>query len=171
MFISTIWCDQGRERCLFTLYVEEKSWQILQISCNKILCQLPRKVVKKAGLPYKEMCQAGLAMFWLIFFVSSAPDRMHSQVKTWTKNVDIFEKDFVFVPINERYVPKKSRSYYRGFGGSPVPLQHYWLRLKSLWYLGPQFIYPDCNNLMVQLHFPLIPCWLLSMQHLFRLQV
>lgn len=31
----------------------------------------------------------------------STPDRMHSQVKTWTKNVDIFEKDFVFVPINE----------------------------------------------------------------------
>ncbi|KAJ7386909.1 Sentrin-specific protease 6 [Desmophyllum pertusum] len=26
---------------------------------------------------------------------------MHSQVRTWTKNVDIFEKDFVIVPINE----------------------------------------------------------------------
>lgn len=51
------------------------------------------------------MLQAGLAMFSLIFFASSTPDRMHSQVKTWTKNVDIFEKDFVFVPINERYVP------------------------------------------------------------------
>ena len=33
----------------------------------------------------------------------SIPDRMHSQVRTWTKNVDIFEKDFVIVPINERY--------------------------------------------------------------------
>ena len=40
----------------------------------------------------------------LLCFVSSTPDRMHSQVRTWTKNVDIFEKDFVFVPINERYV-------------------------------------------------------------------
>ncbi|KAL9968511.1 hypothetical protein ACROYT_G020612 [Oculina patagonica] len=32
---------------------------------------------------------------------TSTPDRMHSQVRTWTKNVDIFEKDFVIVPINE----------------------------------------------------------------------
>ena len=31
---------------------------------------------------------------------------MHSQVKTWTKSVDIFNKDFVFVPINEKYVPR-----------------------------------------------------------------
>ncbi|CAH3121081.1 unnamed protein product [Pocillopora meandrina] len=32
---------------------------------------------------------------------TSTSDRMHSQVRTWTKNVDIFEKDFVVVPINE----------------------------------------------------------------------
>lgn len=32
---------------------------------------------------------------------TSTPDRMHSQVRTWTKNVDIFDKDFVFLPINE----------------------------------------------------------------------
>lgn len=32
---------------------------------------------------------------------TSTQDRMHSQVRTWTKNVDIFEKDFVIVPINE----------------------------------------------------------------------
>jgi len=32
---------------------------------------------------------------------ASLPERMHSQVKTWTKSVDIFNKDFVFVPINE----------------------------------------------------------------------
>ena len=29
-------------------------------------------------------------------------ERRHARVKSWTKNVDIFEKDFIFVPINER---------------------------------------------------------------------
>ena len=42
----------------------------------------------------------------LYFVRFSTPDRMHSQVRTWTKNVDIFEKDFVIVPINERYVAR-----------------------------------------------------------------
>jgi len=37
---------------------------------------------------------------------------MHSQVRTWTKNVDIFEKDFVIVPINERYVIQSWSEYY-----------------------------------------------------------
>ncbi|EDO38314.1 predicted protein, partial [Nematostella vectensis] len=31
----------------------------------------------------------------------SVIERMHSQVKTWTKYVDIFQKDFIVVPINE----------------------------------------------------------------------
>lgn len=26
----------------------------------------------------------------------------HDRVKKWTKNVNIFEKNFIFVPINER---------------------------------------------------------------------
>ncbi|XP_057679341.1 sentrin-specific protease 6 [Corythoichthys intestinalis] len=29
------------------------------------------------------------------------PKRKHNRVKTWTRHVDLFEKDFVFVPINE----------------------------------------------------------------------
>jgi Ulp1 family protease len=28
---------------------------------------------------------------------------MHRNVKSWTKNVDIFSKDFLIIPINERY--------------------------------------------------------------------
>lgn len=28
----------------------------------------------------------------------------HDRVKKWTKNVNIFEKDFIFIPINERYI-------------------------------------------------------------------
>ncbi|XP_031569362.1 sentrin-specific protease 6-like isoform X2 [Actinia tenebrosa] len=34
-------------------------------------------------------------------FFQSPQDRMHSQVKKWTRNVDIFSKDFIIVPINE----------------------------------------------------------------------
>ena len=30
-----------------------------------------------------------------------SPIQMHDQVKKWTRNVDIFEKDFVVIPINE----------------------------------------------------------------------
>ena len=29
------------------------------------------------------------------------PDQMHAQVKKWTRNVDIFEKDFIVIPVNE----------------------------------------------------------------------
>ncbi|OXA62810.1 Sentrin-specific protease 6 [Folsomia candida] len=31
----------------------------------------------------------------------SASEKRHSRVKRWTKNVDIFEKDFLIIPINE----------------------------------------------------------------------
>lgn len=31
----------------------------------------------------------------------SVPTRRHSQVKTWTRHVDIFEKDFIIIPINQ----------------------------------------------------------------------
>lgn len=31
----------------------------------------------------------------------SAAQKRHARVKTWTKNVNLFEKDFVIVPINE----------------------------------------------------------------------
>ena len=46
--------------------------------------------------------------FSFLYFHLSTSDRMHSQVRTWTKNVDIFEKDFVVVPINERCVRRKT---------------------------------------------------------------
>ncbi|XP_072907842.1 sentrin-specific protease 6 isoform X7 [Hemitrygon akajei] len=31
----------------------------------------------------------------------SLPQRRHARVKTWTRHVDLFQKDFIFVPINE----------------------------------------------------------------------
>lgn len=30
--------------------------------------------------------------------------RKHNRVKTWTRHVDLFQKDFIFVPINESWV-------------------------------------------------------------------
>ena len=32
----------------------------------------------------------------------SAAEKRHARVKTWTKNVDIFSKDYIIVPINEQ---------------------------------------------------------------------
>jgi sentrin-specific protease 7 len=31
-------------------------------------------------------------------------EKRHNRVKRWTKNVDIFEKDFLIIPICEKYV-------------------------------------------------------------------
>ena len=33
----------------------------------------------------------------------SAAEKRHRRVKKWTKNVDLFSKDFIIVPINDRY--------------------------------------------------------------------
>ena len=33
----------------------------------------------------------------------SLQQRRHSQVKRWTKHVDLFSKDFIIIPINEEY--------------------------------------------------------------------
>lgn len=31
----------------------------------------------------------------------TAAEKRHSRVKTWTKNINLFEKDFIVIPINE----------------------------------------------------------------------
>ena len=33
--------------------------------------------------------------------VARIQKRKHNRVKTWTRHVDLFQKDFIFVPINE----------------------------------------------------------------------
>lgn len=32
----------------------------------------------------------------------SAAEKRHARVKSWTKGVDIFDKDFIIIPINEQ---------------------------------------------------------------------
>lgn len=39
------------------------------------------------------------SFFWLQ--ISRIHKRKHNRVKTWTRHVDLFQKDFIFVPINE----------------------------------------------------------------------
>lgn len=33
-----------------------------------------------------------------------AAEIRHHRVKTWTKNIDIFSKDYIVIPLNEKYV-------------------------------------------------------------------
>ena len=35
-------------------------------------------------------------------FTCRLPVKRHARVKTWTRHVDLFKKDFVIVPINEQ---------------------------------------------------------------------
>lgn len=37
-------------------------------------------------------------------FLLRIQKRKHNRVKTWTRHVDLFQKDFIFVPINESWV-------------------------------------------------------------------
>lgn len=39
--------------------------------------------------------------FSLWFVIVRIQKRKHNRVKTWTRHVDLFQKDFIFVPINE----------------------------------------------------------------------
>lgn len=36
--------------------------------------------------------------------LSCQRQRRHQRVKTWTRHVDIFQKDFLFVPVNQEWV-------------------------------------------------------------------
>lgn len=40
----------------------------------------------------------------LVFPFLRLPQKRHGRVKTWTRHVDLFQKDFIFVPLNEAYV-------------------------------------------------------------------
>lgn len=40
--------------------------------------------------------------FCSLFLSSSLKERRHDRVKTWTRHVDLFSKDFIIVPINEQ---------------------------------------------------------------------
>lgn len=44
--------------------------------------------------------------FNLWFWISRIQKRKHNRVKTWTRHVDLFQKDFIFVPINESWVSR-----------------------------------------------------------------
>lgn len=37
----------------------------------------------------------------MLFLFIRMQKRKHNRVKTWTRHVDLFQKDFIFVPINE----------------------------------------------------------------------
>jgi Ulp1 family protease len=43
---------------------------------------------------------------WFVYsdqiFSYRPAEKKHARVKNWTKKVDLFEKDFIFVPINEQ---------------------------------------------------------------------
>ena len=36
--------------------------------------------------------------------VNNRLSHMYDNVKNWTRNVDLFQKDFIVIPMNERYI-------------------------------------------------------------------
>lgn len=46
--------------------------------------------------------------------LSCQRQRRHQRVKTWTRHVDIFKKDFLFVPVNQEWVEYMKRLYCTG---------------------------------------------------------
>lgn len=51
--------------------------------------------------------------FFYTRWVTAPPGQSYDHVKSWTKDVDIFEKDFLFIPVNERLVSTKDSSNHR----------------------------------------------------------
>jgi Ulp1 family protease len=41
-------------------------------------------------------------LYLFIFFSDRLPVKRHARVKTWTRKLDLFEKDFIVIPINEQ---------------------------------------------------------------------
>ena len=54
----------------------------------------------RVGIPYLQMLLMTLTVVPIV--IDSPEEQRHAKVKTWTRNVDIFSKDFIIVPINER---------------------------------------------------------------------
>ena len=48
------------------------------------------------------------------------PKRRHDRVKSWTKSVDIFSKDFLFVPVNEKSHWYLAIVCFPGLVGEPI---------------------------------------------------
>lgn len=46
----------------------------------------------------------GAAICTLVLYSEASAKEAYKRVARWTKKVDIFSKDVVFVPINEQYV-------------------------------------------------------------------
>lgn len=49
------------------------------------------------------IASSGESQHTIFFCIFSIQQRRHARVKTWTRHVDLFEKDFIVVPINERF--------------------------------------------------------------------
>jgi sentrin-specific protease 7 len=47
--------------------------------------------------------QAGLGAKYVEDPKLSPAEKRHHRVKGWTKSVDLFSKDFIIIPINEKY--------------------------------------------------------------------
>ncbi|XP_031436669.1 sentrin-specific protease 6 isoform X2 [Clupea harengus] len=80
--------------------------------------------------------------------------RRHDRVKTWTRHVDLFEKDFLFVPINKsahwflaivcfpgcfQPDPKSWSPADTQADLSPEPAQSNWLETRFSWRIGQDF--------------------------------
>lgn len=49
------------------------------------------------------ICHIHLKLMFAMIIFRSMPERVHCRVKKWTKHVDLFSKDYIVIPICDRY--------------------------------------------------------------------
>lgn len=104
MFSAKSSLDFGFEVKLKSKLIKEKLCISGLLEHSQIICSLDYYVQHFPSLFLSEISipQDSINHIFHYFLIDNSPaERRHSQVKKWTRNVDIFEKDFVFVPINE----------------------------------------------------------------------